>query len=72
MESVGNVCVTEVDSSKVGLGQFPNSNSFLKFVHFNFFSSSARCDSERVCVRVKELVLAMVSFRDHVWVKHLG
>lgn len=37
MESVGNFCITEVDSSKVGLGQFPNSNSSLKFVHFNFF-----------------------------------
>lgn len=37
MKSVGNFCVTEVDSSKVGLGQFQNSNSFLKFVRFNFF-----------------------------------
>lgn len=49
-------------------------NSFQnRFVHFNsLLSLHIVAVNEGVCVCVKELALAVVFFRDHVWVKQFG
>lgn len=69
-KSVGSFRIAEVDLSKGNLDSFQNSDSFFKFAHFNLFFPYAACTS--VCACVEELVLAVGSVGDHVWVKHLG